>query len=80
MKKELIRTSVMNLTLKQWEKVKEIEKSGFIEVTPKELINLIGFSGGMFFGEKTNEREKAFVNSFYEHGRILARGKTNQIA
>lgn len=70
--KELIRTDIMNLTLKQWEKVKEIEKAGFIEVTPKELIDLIGFDGGMFFSGKTNEREKKFVNSFYEIGRALA--------
>lgn len=64
MENELIRTDVMNLTLKQWEKVHEIEKVGFIEVTPKELIDLIGFDGGMFFSSKTNEREKKFIDSF----------------
>jgi hypothetical protein len=73
MKKELIRTVVMNLTLKQWEKVHEIEKVGFIEVTPKELIELIGFGGGMFLSGKTNEREEKFINSFYEIGRALAK-------
>jgi hypothetical protein len=72
MKKELIRTDIMNLTTKQWDKVKEIEKVGFIEVTPKELIGLIGFDGGMFFSGKANEREKVFINSFYETGRALA--------
>jgi len=71
MEKEIIRTEVMNLTLRQWEKVKEIEKVGFIDVTPEELIDLIGFDGGMFFNGKTNEREKKFVNSFYDIGRAL---------
>jgi hypothetical protein len=72
MKKELIRTDIMNLTLKQWNKVKEIEKAGFIDITPKALIDLIGFDGGMFFSGKANEREKVFINSFYETGRALA--------
>lgn len=71
MKKELIRTDIMNLTMKQWDKVKEIERAGFINVTPKELIALIGFDGGMFFTGKANEREKVFINSFYETGRAL---------
>jgi len=71
MTKELIRTDVLNLTLKQWEKVKEIEKVGFIEVTPRELINLIGFHGGMFLSAKANEREQKFINCFYELGRRL---------
>lgn len=58
----------MNLTMAQWKKIKEIEKSGFIEVTQKELIDLIGCSGGMFLSGKLNEREKIFVNSFYKIG------------
>jgi len=69
----MIRIDVMNLTLKQWEKVMKIEKTVFIDVTPKELIDLIGFDGGMFFSGKTNEREKIFVNSFYELGRALGK-------
>lgn len=69
MKKELIRTEIMNLTMKQWNIVKEIEKVGFIEVTPKQLIDLIGFNGGMFLTAKANEREKIFIDSFYEFGR-----------
>lgn len=68
MKKKLIRTDVMNFTLKQWEKVHEIEKSGFIKVTPKELIDLIGFSGGMFFTAKANEREKGLSTLFMNLG------------
>lgn len=72
MGKELIRTEIMNLTMKQWDKVKEIEKAGFIDVTPKNLISLIGFDGGMFFIGKANEREKVFINSFYKIGRALA--------
>ena len=71
MSKELIRTDIMNLTISQWNKIKEIEKVGFIEITPRELINLIGFDGGMFFSGKANEREKAFINSFYEIGREI---------
>ena len=71
MEKELIRTEILNLSLSQWEKVKEIEKSGFIDVSPKELIDLVGFSGGMFFSGKTNERETKFINSFYSLVRSL---------
>lgn len=69
--KQLIRTEVMNLTLSQWEKVEKIEKFGFIEVTPKELIDLIGFDGGMFFSGKTNELENKFIKSFYKMGRTM---------
>jgi hypothetical protein len=68
MQKELIRTDIMDLTMAQWDKVRQIEKSGFIEVTPKELIDLIGFTGGMFFGLKANNREKQFIKSFYALG------------
>lgn len=73
MEKEFIRTDVMNLTLKQWKKVHEIEKDGFIYITPKELIELIGFDGGMFFSGKANEIEKIFINSFYKIGRVLSK-------
>jgi len=69
MSTELIRTEIMNLTLEQWQKVKEIEKSGFIEVTPTQLIKLIGFSGGMFFTGKANKLEAKFIKEFYRKGR-----------
>lgn len=72
MEKELIRTNIMNLTLKQWGKVKEIEQNGFIELTIKELYNLIGFDGGMFFSAKANEIETEFIKAFYEYGRAQA--------
>jgi len=71
MKKELIRIDIMNLSLSQWEKIREIEDLGFIDVTPKELIDLIGFSGGMFFSGKANERELKFIEEFYTLGRSL---------
>jgi hypothetical protein len=71
MTKELIRSDILNLTLEEWEKVNEIEKSGFIEVTPMELLDLIGFHGGIFFSSKANERETEFINSYYEIGRRL---------
>ena len=37
MEKHLIRTEIMNLSLFQWRKVKEIEKCGFVELTVKEF-------------------------------------------
>lgn len=73
MKAELIRTEIMNLTSVQWQKVKEIEKVGFIEITVKALIDLIGFDGGMFFSGIANEREKKFIDEFYNYGRALTK-------
>jgi hypothetical protein len=69
--KELIRTKVLNLSLTQWEKVKRIEVNGYINITPHELINLIGFDGGMFLSAITNEREMLFIYNFYDIGRKL---------
>jgi hypothetical protein len=69
MKKELIRTEIMNLTGEQWEIIEGIKKCGLIEVSTSELYNLIGFTGGMFFGGKANEREFKFIKEFYNYGR-----------
>ena len=66
--KELIRTNIMNLNLKQWEKIHEIEDVGFINITPKELYDLIGFDGGMFLTNIANEREYNFIKDFYIYG------------
>ena len=76
MEKELIRTNILNLTLSQWDKVKEIETAGFINVTPIELIKLIGFNGGMFLTTKANKRETKFIDNFYKYGRLNNRIKS----
>ena len=67
--KELIRVEIMNLTIKQWSKIHEIEKNGFIDITVKGLYDLIGFSGGMFLSGKADNREKKFIKEFYDYGR-----------
>ena len=69
MENTTIRTKVLNLTLKQWSEIRVIEKDGAINVNPEQLINLIGFEGGMFLTGIFNEEERAFSNAFYELGR-----------
>jgi hypothetical protein len=51
--KTKIRTEVLNIPLDAWKKIDEITFNGYqIEVTPKELIDLIGFDGGQFLSGK----------------------------
>ena len=69
--KTKIRTEVLNLTLDTWQKIKQITVNGQIEVTPKELIDLIGFDGGQFLSGKLNDEERIFVDSYYKLGRAL---------
>ena len=69
--KTKIRTEVLNLTLDTWQKIKQITVNGQIEVTPKELIDLIGFDGGQFLSGKLNDEERIFVDSYYKFGRAL---------
>lgn len=69
MEKTRIRTDIMNLTSAQWYLVHRISHACTINVTPKELIDLIGFGGGMFFSGKANEQEKQFIDDFYKIGR-----------
>ena len=71
--KTKIRTEVLNITLDAWEKIKQITVNGQIEVTPKELIDLIGFDGGQFLSGKLNDEERIFVDSYYKLGRALAK-------
>ena len=71
--KTKIRREVLNLTLKNWEKIDKITINGYyIEVTPKELIDLIGISGGSFIGGKLNNEERLFVDEYYKLGRELS--------
>lgn len=66
MKKRFIRTSILNLTSFQWEKIREIETGdGIINVTPKEFIEIVGFDGGMFLSGKANKEELSFITEFY---------------
>ena len=58
----------MNLNLSQWDKIKDIEQAGFINISVKELYNLISFDGGMWFKLKANCREEKFINKFYNYG------------
>ena len=58
----------MNLNLTQWDKIHEIEEAGFVNISVKELYNLIGFDGGMFFSGKANDREIKFITKFYAFG------------
>ena len=69
--KTKIRTEVLNITVDAWEKIKQITVNGQIEVTPKELIDLIGFDGGQFLSGKLNDEEHIFVDSYYKLGRAL---------
>ena len=69
--KTKIRTEVLNITLDAWKKIKQITVNGQIEVTPKELIDLIGFDGGHFLSGKLNDEERIFVDNYYKIGRAL---------
>lgn len=71
MDKELIRIEIMNLTLDQWKKIEEIEHHGFVEITPKQFIDLVGFDGGMFFSLKANDRELKFIKEVYKIGNAM---------
>ena len=70
--KTILRIEIFNISLKQWDIIHENEFNGWqIEVTPQELIDLIGFGGGMFITEKTNEQENKFIEEFYKIGNEL---------
>jgi len=69
--KQKIRIEVLNISLDGWEKVKQISSDNIINVTPKELIDLIGFDGGQFLSGKLNEDERIFVDNYYKLGRTL---------
>lgn len=70
--KTKIRTEVLNISLDNWKKIDQITFNGYqIEVTPEELIGLIGFDGGQFLSGKLNDEERTFVNAYYELGRSL---------
>jgi hypothetical protein len=72
--KTKIRTEVLNISLDAWKKIDQITFNGYqIEVTPKELIDLIGFDGGQFLSAKLNDEERIFVDDYYELGRALAK-------
>jgi hypothetical protein len=72
--KTLIRIEVLNLTSNAWKKIDEITFNGYqINVTPKELIDLIGFDGGNFLSGKLNQEEKEFVDAYYKLGSELTR-------
>lgn len=74
--KTTIRTELLNIPLDAWKKIDQITFNGYsIEVTPKELIDLIGFDGGQFLSGKLNEEERIFVNVYYELGRALVKNK-----
>jgi len=74
MKKTKIRTEVLNITMDNWKKIDQITFNGYqIEVTPKELIELIGFDGGQFLSSRLNDDEKVFVYEYYNLGRALAK-------
>jgi len=64
--KQKIRIEVLNISLDGWEKVKQISSDNIINVTPKELIDLIGFDGGQFLSGKLNEDERIFVDNYYK--------------
>jgi len=71
--KTKIRTEILNISLDAWKKIDQITFNGYqIEVSPKELIDLIGFDGGHFLSGKLNDEERIFVNSYYELGRKIA--------
>jgi len=69
--KQKIRIEVLNISLDGWEKVKQISSDNIINVTQKELIDLIGFDGGQFLSGKLNEDERIFVDNYYKLGRTL---------
>ncbi len=72
MTKTKIRLEVLNISLTAWKKVERIAFNGYeIEVTPKELMDLIGFDGGQFLSRKLNDSERAFVDEYYRYGNEL---------
>jgi hypothetical protein len=74
--KTKIRIEVLNMPLRGWHNLKRmIVDDYYIEVTPKGLIDLIGFDGGHFLSAKLNEQEQAFVNEYYKIGRELLNAK-----
>ena len=72
--KTLIRLEVLNISLENWNKINKITFNGFqINVTPSELINLIGFDSGQFISGKLNNEEKIFVDKYYKLSKILTK-------
>ncbi len=68
--KTKIRTEVFNISLDNWKKIEAFAFNGYqIEVTPQELIDLIGFEGGSVLSGKLNDEERVFVDAYYELGR-----------
>ena len=72
--KTKIRIEVLNISIDNWKKIDQIKfNCDHIEVTPKELIDLIGFDGGQFLSGKLNDEERFFVHAYYKLGRALAK-------
>lgn len=68
-KKVKIRTDVLNLSIDNWNKIKEIEKDGVIELSAKEFLDKFGLHGGISFGNKLNSNEQRFFNDYYNIAR-----------
>ena len=72
--KTKIRIEVLKISMDNWRKIDQITFNGYqIEVTPKELIDLIGFDDGQFLSGKLNDKERIFVDIYYKLGRALAK-------
>ena len=72
-----IRLEVLNISATNWKAVETICTNNVsINVTPTELMDLIGFSGGMFLSGKLNEQEQLFVQEYYKLGRKLSTNKS----
>ena len=68
-----LRIECLNIPHEAWLKVDALAAGNdFIEVTPQELIDLIGFGGGFFNSAKFNDTERFLVNAYYELGRRLS--------
>jgi len=66
----ILRRDIFNLPLDGWYKLREIENDGAVETTPEKLMEVIGFTGGMFLSGLATEKEKEFIDEFYRIGRL----------
>ena len=62
-----IRKKVLNIPIEKWKEINNnYPNSDLIQISPFDLIKLIGCNGGEFLSAILNREEKIFVNIFYE--------------
>lgn len=66
-----IRKDALNLTLDKWAKFNAAAPDGVLKTTVEDFYKLVGFSGGMVLGCKTNWEESEFFDEFYRYGNSI---------